>query len=152
MVLLQKRESDTMIKVNFSAADTREPIPTGLYNVVIQEIDVKPSSKSEFPYLNVKMVISEGEFEGHILYSNVSTHPKAAFKMKEFLVATGVDATALEDEIDINEEELIGADLTVSVIVGQYNGKPKNDIDTFVAPTEAPKVQTAPAKKGLKLK
>ena len=133
----------SILRVDFTNVESFEVIPTDVYAAVITGIEEKLGKTSKLPYLNIELTISEGEYEGRKLWGMVSFSPKAAFKVKEFLLACGLAEEDLGGQMDIDPEEYIGTELNISVVVDQWEGKENNKVDMFL-PLDEP---AAPAPK-----
>lgn len=122
------------IKVDFSnAGGSFEILEAGIYPVVVTNIEIRDSKSSEFQYANVELVVNDGPRDGYKLWTMVSFNPKAAFKLKEFLIAVGVSKEDLTGEADIEIEDYVGAGLEVSVISENYNGKLVNRVKEYIS-------------------
>ena len=128
----------SILRVDFTNVEEFEVMPTDIYPVVITGIEERAGKTSGLPYLNVEMAVTEGEYEGRKLWGMVSFSPKAAFKVKEFLVACGVSAEELEGNYDVEPEDYIGIEILASVIVDQYNGKENNKVESFLPLSDGP--------------
>ena len=126
------------LRVDFTNVESFEVLPTDIYPAVITNIEEKTGKTSGQPYLNIEMTVSEGDYEGRKLFGMVSFSPKAAFKVKEFLIACGVDAEELGGNYDVEPEDYIGTELIASVIVDQYEGKENNKVEAFLPLDDAP--------------
>ena len=150
------------LRVDFTNVESFEVLPTDVYPVVITNIEEKTGKTSGQPYLNIEMTVTEGEYEGRKLWGMVSFSPKAAFKVKEFLIACGVSTEDLGGNYDVEPEDYIGTELMISVVVDQYEGRENNKVDAFLPSDSAPaptpkavvkgKAVAAPAAKKTKFK
>jgi len=124
-----------------------EPIPAGAYPVVITTIkQSEEDGPSGYPYLILEMTVSDGEFENRKLWTNLSMSPKAAFKVKEFCLAAGVDEDELAGEFEFEPDDYEGAALEVAVKQESYEGVVRNRVTNFIVPEDQEKA-SKPAKK-----
>lgn len=105
------------IVLNLAGVKTSfEPVPAGNYGVSIVKAEQKLAKSSGKPMIAVQYRVSEPEeHEGRILFDNFSLQPQALWKLKTILEALdwpGVD----EDGLEFTADELLGAELVVSVI------------------------------------
>ena len=135
-----------MIKVP-GAADAKvgfETIPAGRYPVVIYLVEQR-GSKADIArkYLHCEAKVRGGEFDGKALFWNLplgkvgeATTPGAGIT-RGCVEAAGVEWTADASGAGMfDEEELKGALLDVEVDVGEYNGKPTNNVTGYLPTSE----------------
>ena len=73
-VINKIQESINMAQLNFNAtnvepdAGTPVPVPAGVYNVMVDESDVKPTSNGSGAYLQVRYNILDGKYAGRKLF------------------------------------------------------------------------------------
>lgn len=81
------------------------------------------TSNSGHPKIDLQWRIEEGEHEGRQIYDTLSFHPKSMYRVKQTLVALGVDENG---EVDVEEvlNELIeeGAQATLVVAIKKSDG------------------------------
>jgi hypothetical protein len=66
-----------MVAINFNAHNIkpnegRDPVPSGNYPVVIEDTIEKPNSKGTGSYLEIKMRIIEGQYNGRFVYDRLN--------------------------------------------------------------------------------
>ena len=129
-----------------------DPIPAGVYPVVVSSLrQSEEDGPSGYPYIIVEMTVADGEFENRKLWTNLSMSPKAAFKVKEFLLAVGVSEEDLGGEFEFDPDEYEGATADVAVKQESYEGQIKNRVTNFVAAEDAtPKKAAAKGKKSFR--
>lgn len=148
----------TTINVDFSdVPDGFETLPAGEYAVVIQKVVLRDSQRSDYPYLNFTLEVTEpGDFEGRLLWHTSSFHPKAMWRMKEVFENLGIVDEKFELEVEEDGDErlvvkpqLAGLPAKAVVSIGEYQGKEKNDVDTLIPiePRRAPRKETAEGRK-----
>lgn len=141
------------VTVDFSEVESFEAIEEGEYPVIIEEVEyVEPASDDKFPYLNVKMEISEGEHEGRKLWTIWSFSPKALWRMQQAFENLGLPVDAVDFEVDedtnmVTEPELVGLPAIAVVSIEQYDGKDRNRVENLVS-SDTPKAGTKKAAKG----
>lgn len=116
------------IKVDFSGVGEFEPLPSATYPVVITNVEQKDSARSEFPYLNWTLCVTEGEFEDRKLWLITTLNPKGFFKLQELLIACGMKKEDLNAEFELEPENFIGCEFVVTVTQDTYNGRLVNVI------------------------
>jgi hypothetical protein len=122
--------------IDFSHVEDFEPLPGGVYEVVVSSItESEQPGDSGYNYLTVEMTVADGEFENRKLFTVLSLSPKAAFKIKEFLIATGEDpADLVAEDYEFDPTEYEGQVLQVSVTVKNVDGVMRNRVTSFVNP------------------
>lgn len=124
------------IKVNISDLRDFEPLPEGVYTLMIESVEERIGQNSGQPYLNWTFVVTEpDEYAGRKLWDNTSLKPEARWRLGLLWQACGMDANG--SEIDIDTDELIAA--TFKAYVGQEPSqkdpfKNVNNIKKFVLP------------------
>ena len=127
-----------------------DPIPAGAYPIVVSTVkQSEEDGPSGFPYFILELTVAEGEFENRKLWTNLSMSPKAAFKVKEFLLAVGVPEEDLAGEFDFDPDEYEGATLEIAVKQESYEGVVRNKVTNFI-PAEEPTTAKKAAPKGKK--
>jgi len=130
-----------------------EPIPADVYPVVCSSLrQSEEDGPSGYPYIIVELTVAEGEFENRKLWTNLSMSPKAAFKVKEFLLAVGLSEEELAvEEFEFDPDEYEGATIEVAVKQESYEGVVRNKVTNFIAAEgDAAPAAKKPAAKGKK--
>jgi hypothetical protein len=116
------------------AAPQFPPVPEDRYEVEIAQV-TETSTKTGDPMLNIKVIIKGSmlngdNYNGRVLWSNMSLGDKAIGFFKRFLEATGSPLANDEDvTLDQLRNDLIGRRVSCSATPGTTpNGKPKNDL------------------------
>lgn len=142
------------ISVDLSNVASREPLPVGKYECIVESIKYGLSKASQQPTLNWVFSVAEGEHEGRKVFANTSLQEQALFKLKDFLEGFGiesgeeVDIEWDEDTSEVVEPNLIGVAVLIDLGIGEpYNGKRNNDIKSLVASSL---LTATPAKNGAK--
>lgn len=139
------------VKVDFSDVESFEPVEDGEYPVVIEEAEMRESQSSDYPYINLKLRISEGEHEGRFLWTMCSLHPKALWRTKETFENLGIVDEELDIEVDddtnmVLEPELVGLPAIAVATTETYEGKLRNRVETLL-PSEGAKKASKSNKK-----
>jgi hypothetical protein len=94
------------IKVNMTdkeaASQAFEPLPTGWYNVVITDGEVKESkSPKNFgkPFYSLELTVTDGKYEGRKVFDNVMCFEGALYSITQLCSAVGISVEAGEFEI-----------------------------------------------------
>lgn len=137
---------------NAKPMDDFTPIPVGDYKAVITESEVKQTKAGDGQYLNMKVEIIEGEYQGRIIFVILNLwnpNPKAV-EIANRELATIVAAVGKPGAQ--NSEELHNIPMTIKVGIqpGQGEYGPSNRIKNYLpyaAPSAAApiQVQTKPA-------
>lgn len=107
---------------NIEIRDGFDPIPAGTYDLLIRKGEVRPSSRSDYDYVNWELeVTGDPDYSGEKIFHITSLHPKA-LQMPSGLKALW-EALSLPLN-DVNITDAIG--LTVTAEVGQEIYKPAN--------------------------
>ncbi len=128
-------ESILTYSEDISTAEAPDPLPVGDYPASIHSIVVNTSGAGN-RYLDCRMRVAPDDFpadfplenapDGAIIpYRRVSAedNPRARHNMRLFCEACGVPASK-----NINVNEFLGADVTVSIEHDEYNGVTREDI------------------------
>jgi hypothetical protein len=137
----------TSINVDFSDVEGGfEVLPAGEYPIVITKVVLRDSQKSEYPYLNYTLEVTEtpdgveADAEGRLLWFTSSFHPKALWRMKEVFENLGIFEENIQFEVEEDGDErivvkpaLVGLPAKAVVKVKDYQGNDKNDVETLIA-------------------
>lgn len=105
---------------NIEIKDGFDPIPAGTYDLLIRKGEVRPSSRSDYDYVNWELeVTGDPDHSGEKIFHITSLHPKA-LQMPSGLKALWEALSLPLDEVQITDA--IG--LTVTAEVGQEVYKP----------------------------
>lgn len=135
------------VNVDFSDVQDFEAFEPGEYPVIIEQVEyVEPASEDKYPYLNVQLEISEGEFEGRKLWTILSFSPKALWRMKQVFENLGLPIDEVEFEVDedtnmVIDPELAGMPAIAVVTVEKYENKDRNRVDNLIS-ADTPKAGT----------
>ena len=115
--------------------DGFDPIPAGTYDLLIRKGEVRPSSRSDYDYVNWEMeVTGDPDHSGEKIFHITSLHPKA-LQMPSGLKALWEALSLPLDEVQVTD----AVGLTVTAEVGQEVYKPssgeervQNNIKRFI--------------------
>jgi hypothetical protein len=134
--------------LDFSGVEVQTPVKPGKYEVLIDSVEQRQSEGSEFPYLNWKLTIVSGEFEGRTLYMMTSFSPKALFRLQAVFQNFGIEAQSLDLDFDDGTGMLLdpsfdGLPAVASVRNEKYQGRMTSRVEDLVPVGETPQVAEA---------
>ena len=145
------------LKVDFSEAESMEPLPKGDYECLIDEASVTTDvEEGKFPYIKLVLKVNEGgEYDGRLLWVYWSFSPKAMFRMIQDLTNMGFDVDpAGELDIDYDEESgmllepaLVGLPVQASVSQRPYENRMTNQVDAIRSTEDVSKKPASGGKK-----
>jgi transcription antitermination factor NusG len=147
--MAKKPTKKKKIVLDFSEVKTRAAIPDGDYQVEVTDVEMKTASTGN-DMLAVQFNITEGEYEGKTLYRNFVLTPQAMWVIMEFLQAAGWEIDG--DEIELDEEDLIGLEVGATTTTEVYEGRPRSQIGSFFSLEEEEEEEEKPAPKSKKEK
>lgn len=121
-------------------------LPEDRYLFEVKEVNEEEGQDSGQPYLEVQLVVADGEYEGTKAYDNLSLQPQALWKLRGFMEALGLET--VDGPMDINPEEFVGMMVECDIIHEDYKGKNKHRVAGYF-PAEDTGAETsgaAPAK------
>lgn len=104
-------------KINVDWEAEIPTIPDGQYECEVNQVEVKEGQKA--PYLGFRFKITNGPFSGQMIFDNVSTSPRAAFRMVPLLKALGFSK---EDGDKVDTDDFAGRSI---IVVGRV--EPSDD-------------------------
>lgn len=129
------------------------PLPAGEYSVSISGAEIKDTKAGNGKYINLQLTVTGPTHEGRILFSivNIQNASSKAEEIGRQQLGSIMRAIGLADLDDT--DQLIGGNLSVKVVVGEYNGEPKNEVKGYKAisgsvppaPSAKPSTGAAPA-------
>jgi hypothetical protein len=141
------------IQVSMTDSEGWKPLPKGTYNFMIDSSTQTVSSNSN-PQLKLMChVIHHPQHESKKSTLFLPMVPRAAWRVREILDATGIEAEEVElpkgskqdeegsdikYELSFDTEDLVGASFTADVTIEMYNGKEQNRFNE-IRPFELPK-------------
>lgn len=140
------------ITVNFSDVEDFELLPAGVYPATVTDVtESENPGPSGYTYLNWEFTILEGEFEDRKQWTITSLSPKAAFRLKEVLVAFGVTSDEIATMEEFEPTDYIGTHVNLSVVQENYEGTLRNSVKSLHA-IEGASAKKGTAKKGPKIR
>jgi hypothetical protein len=140
------------ISVNFSDVEDFELLPAGVYPATVTAVtESENPGPSGYTYLNWEFTILEGEFEDRKQWTITSLSPKAAFRLKEVLVAFGVSAAEIAEMEEFEPSDYLGTHVHLSVTQENYEGTLRNTVKSLHA-VEGASAKGTSAKKGPKIR
>lgn len=115
-----------VIKVDFSDADVEfSPVEPGEYRAQIVSVEQREARETGKPYLNVGFQLLDN---GRRVWRNYSLQPQALWALKQLLVAAGVDPEQLSGETELDTDELVGAEVTVTIGHREWEGTVRAEV------------------------
>ncbi len=114
------------IELDVTQAKALEPLPPGLYPVVIQQARLDESSTGK-PMLVLDFEVTDGDHVGRHVFTNVVLTKEADWRIKQLLDAAGV----YYDADGFDSDELLGRSLVVRVGIEVYEGQARNRVSAF---------------------
>jgi hypothetical protein len=129
------------IPVDFSDVQEFEALPEDEYTVVIEKAEMRlPQEDGKFPYINLQMKVTEGEFKDRVVFNILSFSPKALFRMKQVFENLGIieedeqiDVDYDEDSMQVTEPELVGVPARVTLGQRTYEGNVQNEVKAMTS-------------------
>lgn len=145
------------IPVDFSDVQEFEALPEDEYLALIEKAEMRlPTEEGKHPYINLQMKVTEGEYEGRVVFTILSFSPKALFRMKQAFENLGIIGEDDELDIDYDEDtfavtspELVGVPCLITLGTRTYEGQLQNEVKAIVSADGARvgEKKTSPAKK-----
>ena len=112
--------------LDFSGVKDREPLPEGIYELTVIEVDDKAVSSKGSNM--VKVTFEEPETKSRI-WENFVLQENTMFKIKEFFGALGIDTSAA---VDVDWMDLVGSTVTCKVVQDTYEERVNNKIKKYL--------------------
>ena len=119
-----------VVRVDLSEAKSFEPLPEGAYLVAVTGVEAKQSVAGE-GMLNWTLTVQDGEFTGRKVWLNTMTEGKGAFRLVQLLDA--VYQAPEGEQIDLDPQDVIGCELTVTVKQRPYEDRIQNEVVKMIA-------------------
>lgn len=119
--------------LNFSGVETKDfdALPNGRYEALIHDIEetnVKNGKNAGAPMWAVQFAINGGDHDNRRVFRNYTLIPESLWAVKQFLIALGVDPEALNSEVTIDSQTLVGHQCQIIVRQRTYEGQIQNDV------------------------
>ena len=126
--------------------DTYDPIPDGMYNVVVEDTEVRPTKAGTGEYLLVTMRVLDGQYANRKLWDRINVrnpNPKAE-EISRITLAKMCQAIGHNQAL-VDTTVLHNKPMRAKVVIKTQEGwDPKNEIKTYSAVQGQP-AQAAPA-------
>lgn len=106
-------------------------IPAGTYRCKLSDVRDKDrdgnklKAKSGHEMFNLRLTVTDGEYEGAIIYDRIVFGGKGQNRVKILLKALGFD---IDKPMDVTTDTLQDASIKADIIIGSYEGKEKNEV------------------------
>lgn len=108
-----------------------EAIPPGVYPVHVFDIEPMRGKDSGAPYFNVTLKISEGQYQNRNLWTTISLHKNALWKLKQVCQQFEIDLSGqvtLQDIYEALSTEFRGQMALATVGQRMYEGQLRNEV------------------------
>ena len=149
----------TQISIDFSDVESFEALEPGKYPIVVESVEMRASTKSENPYLNWELRITNESAKNRRLFLMTSLSPKALWRLKGIFENLGIYEEQMELQVDeesgiLISPAIVGVPAIAVVAQEVYQGRVQNRVEDLLPPEgRAPSVviggkasETAPAK------
>lgn len=118
------------MKLNITPEDHNKAalLDPGYYPCIIRAQEEKVSKGDASAYTEVKFEVLEGPYKGAVLFTNFSE--KAPGFAIEFFKALGANIDKSKTT-EVDFASIIGKKILVNVRRGEWNGKPKNEVNGY---------------------
>jgi hypothetical protein len=112
-----------------------ENVPKGTYNAEVSECEFKQSKNSGAPMFELKLRITDGDYEGRTFFNYVSFSPKAIAISKSTLLRLNPEifSGAFKPQEVAEQGTLIGAKCRIKIVHEDYEGEPRAKIGKIEA-------------------
>jgi hypothetical protein len=118
------------LNVDFTNVEDKPLLPVGSYICKVTKIEVTDGEKAK--NLKWEATVGVGPHKGAKIFFNTSLAPKALFRLREVLVNMGFNVP--KSAVAIDTDKYVGRIIGLSVIMGEYNGRPKNEMSASFKP------------------
>lgn len=130
-------DGDDALTINMDEVEGQsfEAIPKGTYAGVIEELEYKLSASSGQPMWALAVTITEGDYIGRKLFTNLSFSPKALPGTKANIqkIAPELLSSAFNPKKIAESGKLIGKAVRVKTKLETYEGEERTKIASFLA-------------------
>jgi len=132
------------IVVDFTGvSDGMDPIPEGIYNARVFDVELRTSVNSGNQYLNWTFRIDGGEYDGRRLFFVTSLKKDALWNLKRTLKALQFGGD-LNGQVDLGDlDNFLGKQCRISVGIENYLGEPRNRVLRVLPPESEEEAEAA---------
>lgn len=116
------------LKLDMTGVENYSRVNPGQHVAKLIEIDDDKTTGEGDQMLVITFEVTKGADKGSTIRCNFPMNDKSLWKFKGLLTAIGIKA---DGKIRIDLDKLIGKVCIIEVVEGEYNGKPKSEIDSF---------------------
>ena len=109
-------------KADFTNVSEGGFLPAGEYVCKVTKAELKQGSAAK--YINWELTVGVGDQKGSKTYYITSLSVKALFKLREFMIACGLDVP--KAVVDIDTDKILGRVVGIKVVPGTYVDKEGN--------------------------
>ena len=133
-------DNDDALTFDMTAVEegTYEIVPKGTYNTIIEQLEYKLSQSSGKPMWAITLVITDGEYQGRKLFTNISFSEKALSMAKTQIlrIAPEVLSSTFNPRKIAESGDLIGKACRAKTKIEVYEGEEKTRVQTLLAPAD----------------
>lgn len=89
-------------------------LPKGEYTVMVTGATIKEPKQGSYPYIEVQMVVAEGEFTNEVIIDRLSLSPKAQGRLASFTTAIGLTPPGTNEKVKLDTDDFLNRVLIVS--------------------------------------
>ena len=119
------------MKINFQDAEEGtggfEPIPVGVYNATVFNIETKEGAESKKPYLNWTFQVQDERFANRRVWLMTSLQPNSLWRLKEVLEALGLEGD-MSKQFELDIPALLGTECKIQVVHEEYQWKTSDKV------------------------
>lgn len=144
-----KKKGKKVLSVDFTDVEAGTGggrlLPEDRYTFEVEDSEIDVGEESGKEYVKLTLVVQDGEFKGTKAWDNLSTQPKALWKLRGFMESAGLPTE--DGAMDIDPDEFVGLIVQADVIHEDYKGKPKHRINGYAPADDTPAETTSTPKK-----
>jgi hypothetical protein len=126
-----------MLNLNFAGMESDfETVPAGTYKAVLKAAE-KGLSKANQPKVDLKFILTQEGFVGTPVTTSLSLQEKALFKLRQFLIAMGVEREKLGGQYNVSLRAFLGRPIGLKLSQREYNGNIYMQVDQFIRADQA---------------
>jgi hypothetical protein len=126
--ILTLREDIMAVKLDFTDVQNTdfEPLPDGVYEGVIYDIQEKTAQSSGKPMLEVTYKLDHSNRQ---VWQNLSLQPQALWKLKDWLANLGVESEKLTGAFEFEPRDLFGTRVSIKLSTRVFEGRKSNQVE-----------------------